>query len=48
MIAFLIDQNFSVSEVRGAGGSVIFNIFIQNHINVIRLGSCSIEMIHFD
>ena len=32
----------------GGGGSVILNIFIQNLVKAIRLGSCNIEKHHFD
>ena len=28
--------------------SVTFNIFMQNLVNVIRLGRCSIEKLHFN
>ena len=37
MIDFLIDQNFSLYGGRGGGCSVIFN-FVQNLVNIIRLG----------
>ena len=50
VIDFLIDQNISVCEGR-VGGILLFltyYIFIQNLVNVISLGSCSIEKLNFD